>query len=147
MKAKDEAIQTGIHIPASTAFFEKTFNDTKTLLLEARNYVSNCAADERRPLRPVDAMRMARDISRLTTRLAEIMAWLLTQKAVHAGELTPTEAARVDRRLGNGTVCMEEGLDYDGDMPPKLESLLDRSHKLYVRAVRLDEMIARHSVH
>ena len=147
MKAKDEAIQTGVHVPASTAFFEKTFNDTKTLLLEARHYVSNCAADERKPLPAIDKMRMARDISRLTTRLAEIMAWLLTQKAVHAGELTPTEAARVDRRLGNDGVCMDEGLDYDGDMPPKLESLLDRSHKLYVRAVRLDEMIARHSVH
>lgn len=147
MKAKDEAIQIGNHTPASTAFFEKTYNETKTLLLEAHHYVANCAADERKSLPVFDAMRMARDISRLTTRLAEVMAWLLVQKAVQAGELTPAEAARVDRRLGNDTVCMDEGMDYDGDMPAKLESLLERSHKLYVRAARLDEMISRHSIH
>ncbi|MDJ0947618.1 MAG: DUF1465 family protein [Alphaproteobacteria bacterium] len=137
------ARQAGSHIPASTAFLERTYNETLALLLETQSYVANSAATERAGLSWMDALRADRDLSRLTARLAEVLAWLFVQKAVDAGELSRGEALSAERRLGNRQVCLDEAGDYEGDIPPQLEDLLGRTRALYVRAARLDEMVAR----
>lgn len=126
-----------------TAFFSKTFDETVALLEESRTYVSYQAPIELRALTGLDRLRASRDMSRATTRLAEIMAWLLVQKAVHAGELSAAEAASEVWRLSRQPVCLDVPDDYDRPLPPRLAHLLDRTYSLYVRVARLDEMAAR----
>jgi len=81
---------------------------------------------------------------RVTARLTQIMAWLLAQRAVHAGELSTEELVRRNEALADIEICMaadEEGLI--AGLPARFRELLDRSHRLYTRVARLDEMIRR----
>lgn len=127
-------------IPA--VFFDRTFDETLALLLEAQGYLTFTAASERGGMSLLDSLRMSCEISRMTTRLCEIMAWLLVQKAVHAGELTEEEAVAEEHRLANRNVCLDDTSD-TGEVPSGLEGLLDRSRRLYVRVSNLDDMAAR----
>jgi regulator of CtrA degradation len=80
---------------------------------------------------------------RLTARLTQIMAWLLIQKAVHAGELDRSEAARPNLRLGARTLCTTHDELALATLPAALQGLMERSYRLYVRVARLDDMVAR----
>jgi regulator of CtrA degradation len=129
--------------PANTAFFGRTYDEAMRLLIEARNYV---AVGDVRPIRwrsPADRLLLCCETMRLTARLTHIMAWLLAQRAVHAGEITLEEAAREPYSLGGRTTCFERNdaiLELGDEW---LDALLDRSHRLYVRVARLDEMVRR----
>jgi regulator of CtrA degradation len=83
---------------------------------------------------------------RLTARLTEMMAWLLAQRAVHAGEITQAEALGENRALGEVSVCIDELDAGETAMPRGLVSLLKRSRALYIRVARLDEL-ARRQLH
>lgn len=128
--------------PAATAFFAKTYDEAMALLVETRDYVAQGAAADRRTSAVADGVRMSGEILRVTARLTQITAWLLVQKAVHAGELSPAEAARDERRLGGHGVCLDRAMHDSERIPPRLRGLLDRSHRLYVRVARLDQLTA-----
>jgi regulator of CtrA degradation len=130
-------------VSVSTQFFGRTFDEAMGLLLEARNYV---IADELRPLRavgPTERLILCCETMRLTARLTHVMAWLLAQKAVHAGEITLAEAAVEPFALGGRATCLDEhpGVTAIGDA--WLNTLLVRSRHLYIRVSRLDEMVRR----
>ena len=130
-------------VAVHTAFFGRTYDEAMGLLVEARNYV--IADDQRHPetIRPADRLILCCETMRLTARLTHVMAWLLAQKAVHAGEITLAEAAAEPFSLGGSTTCLDEhpGVAALGD--DWLIGLLDRSRRLYIRVSRLDEMVRR----
>ena len=128
-------------IPAASTFFHKTYDEALGLLTEARNYVA--AGDLRDTGQMAANLRMAQccEAMRLTARLTHVMAWLLAQRAVHAGEITLEEAASEPYSLGGHRICLEES-DYLPELEdPWLLTLLDRSLRLYVRIARLDTMV------
>jgi regulator of CtrA degradation len=130
-------------VAVHTAFFGRTYDEAMGLLVEARNYV--IADDLRHPetIRPADRLILCCETMRLTARLTHVMAWLLAQKAVHAGEITLAQAAAEPFALGGATTCLDEhpGIATLGD--DWLIGLLDRSRRLYIRVSRLDEMVRR----
>jgi regulator of CtrA degradation len=128
---------------APTAFFGKTFEEAMTLLIEARDYISTTTAAPPLGRSPEDGLRIARETMRITTRLTQVMAWLLAQKAVHAGELTARQMASEEYRLDGQTVCLDDDERRHAGLPDGLQSLLKRSHALYVRVARLDELVRR----
>jgi regulator of CtrA degradation len=125
---------------AATAFFGRTYGEAVDLLIAARDYLALSEPGERRALAPMERLAMTSETMRLTVRLTHIMAWLLAQRAVQAGELDPDAA--LDRPLAEWAVCMA-GTDQDGRLPPLLADLLERSRRLYVRVARLDELARR----
>jgi regulator of CtrA degradation len=130
----------------ATAFFGKTYGEAMSLLLEARDYLTYGEPVDRAGLAPLDRLRLCCETMRLTARLTEIMAWLLAQRAVHAGEITQADALGEHRALGELAVCID-GPDLAARaMPRGLASLLERSHALYIRVARLDEL-ARRQLH
>ena len=128
---------------APTAFFGKTFEEAMILLIEARDYISAAANDRPISRSPEDGLRVARETMRITTRLTQVMAWLLAQKAVHAGELTARQMASEEYRLDGQSVCLDDDERHYTGLPDGLTSLLKRSHALYVRVTRLDELVRR----
>ena len=68
---------------------------------EARSYFDACGRDDRLSLDPVDRVGFSCESLKVTTRLMHIIAWLLTQKAVAAGEVTRAQAGISERRLGD----------------------------------------------
>lgn len=131
-------------IAAPTAFFNKTYDETLRLLTEMRDYVANVEARDRAELTPVDSARLCCASLRVTARLTQIMAWLLSQKAVHAGEMSTGDLIERNGRLAEIDVCINR--EEDGEiaaLPNYFRDLLDRSHRLYIRVARLDDMVRR----
>jgi regulator of CtrA degradation len=130
---------------AAITFFDRTYDEAFDLLIEARNYLAEGLHLGTESMTPEDRLVASCETMRLTSRLVQVMAWLLVQKAVHAGELDPSEADEPARRLGGREVCAESGPWDLGGLPRGLRSLLDRSLALYNRVARLDEMVHIHA--
>ncbi len=124
------------------AFFDRTMNEAMGLLSEARRYLVENAETERKRMPTDRGLQASLETMRLVARLTQVMAWLLTHRAVHAGELTLAEAMRPDRRLGGRELCLSAEGDSDPTLPQELRSILERSHALYERIARLDDQSA-----
>ena len=125
----------------ATAFFSKTFDEAQSLIVETLDY-ARIARQEPRDS-PVATLSRGLESMRLSTRLTQISAWLMFQRAVHSGEMPPEEMARPSNRLGGHDICYDRRGEDSPHLSPKLRDLLRRSRKLYQRVARLDEMIAR----
>ncbi len=140
MDSEDSSSST---VVAPPAFFGRTFDETLALTREARDYLRDYGEEESRELAVEVAAYFSVETMRLTSRLTNMMAWLLVQRAVHQGELTREEFRDDDSwRLGGAEVCLQES-DVDIELlPPYLSDLLRRSERLYSRIARLDGMVA-----
>ncbi len=126
-----------------TAFFSKTYDEAMALTVEARDYFARLAPDETRDLGPATGLDYCRESMRLTTQLTQVMAWLLAQRAVHAGEMTLREARSEAYVLSGVERCLEDDRAGRGVLPPGLRSLLRRSTQLFRRVAQLDSMVRR----
>jgi len=125
---------------AATTFFTRTYDEAQALLFATRDYVEDARAFSWS--NPTLALLHSAETLRVTTRLTHIMAWLLVQRAVHAGELTSEEARADAMRLDGREVCLEAGAETSAALPERLRGLLERSRRLYQRIARLDQMVA-----
>ena len=64
------------------------------------------------------------------------------RRAVHGGELGADAAKQEQNRLGGHAVCLFSEPAALAQLPRRLQSLMTRSHALYQRIARLDEMVA-----
>ena len=122
-------------------FFDRTYDEAFALLVEARDYLADRQHQVMDQLTPQLQLIASCETMRLTSRLVQVMAWLLVQRAIHAGEIDPADADAPQRRLGGHDVCAEPGPWDMSGLPRRLRLLLDRSHALYNRVARLDEMV------
>lgn len=131
-----------------TTFFNRTYDETMGLLVEMRDYVAHRQGRELNGeasvrMNTIDRMHVCCESMRVTARLTHVMAWLLAQKAVYAGEIGPEEAVSHDTPLAEVAICMECEPGNHAGFPRQLLRLMDRSHHLYLRVARLDEMVRR----
>lgn len=113
---------------------EELYEETLLLADEAR------AAFDLRTRDPeetgADAVRIALSIEglRTTTRLMNLLAWLLNQRAYFAGELSETQVRRC------GTLVRDRNSDpvQMANLLPTTRALIRESERLYARAQRLD---------
>jgi regulator of CtrA degradation len=118
---------------------DSLYVEAMVLADEARSYFDGPAEADREGLEPMTRVGFACESLRVTTRLMHVIAWLLTQKAVAAGELSAAEARVPDRRLG-------EAADSDHMLartfPEDARTLIQASEELYERVRRLDRVTA-----
>src|SRR5512134_2760197 len=103
---------------------------------EARSYFDTSGRDDRLALEPVDRVGFSCESLRVTTRLMHVIAWLLTQRAVAAGELSQAQAGENDRRLGLAQPSDQAPLPR---LPDQAVELIRASEDLYDRVRRIDE--------
>ncbi len=130
------------------SLIDNTFDETMALLVQARAYAAS--GDTSMAARDAQArLRERAEAFRVTARLANVMAWLLVQRGVHAGELSTESATTMPaHRLGNRSVCAEDSSHADPALSGRLRDLLQRSHALYCRVLRLDkQQAARRTLH
>ncbi|HVV65915.1 MAG TPA: DUF1465 family protein [Rhizomicrobium sp.] len=128
---------------ASSALFEKTFEEGMALVEETARYLDGRGRVEARELPRKIAMLYAGESMRVTTRLMQAASWLLVQRAVHDGDMDAKEAAAERYRLGSREICLGGGGDGIDQLPVMLQNLLWRSDNLYRRIARLDEVLFR----
>lgn len=105
---------------------------------EARAYFDEIGREERDALDAMNRVAFSCESLKVTTRLMHIIAWLLTQRAVDAGELAPRDALSPSRRLGAAPETDERLL---GIMPPQAATIMLTSIDLYRRVERLDQAL------
>lgn len=102
---------------------------------EARAYFDEAGRAEREALEPMLRVSFSCESLKVTTRLMHVIAWLLTQRAVQAGELRPRDALDPSRRLGDAPVSDTAIL---ASLPARARGLIAMSADLHRRVERLD---------
>jgi regulator of CtrA degradation len=115
---------------------DSLYVESMVLADEARGYFDQGARVEREALDPLGRVTFSCESLKVTTRLMHVIAWLLTQRAVDAGELNPREALDPARRLGDAPVTEPAVL---AQMPADAAALIESSIDLHRRITRLDE--------
>ena len=102
---------------------------------EARGYFDEAGRAEREALEPLTRVTYSCESLKVTTRLMHVIAWLLTQRAVAAGELRPRDALDPSPRLGEAPATEPAVLD---GLPERARALIAASADLHRRIARLD---------
>lgn len=105
---------------------------------EARGYFDEIGRRERDTLEALNRVSFSCESLKVTTRLMHIIAWLLTQRAVDAGEIAPDDALSPSRRLGDAPETDNAVLQA---MPPQCGAIIQTSIDLYRRVERLDRSL------
>lgn len=103
---------------------------------EARDYFDERGRAEREALVPLTRVAFSCESLKVTTRLMHVIAWLLTQRAVMAGEMRPEQALDPSRRLGEPPLTDAAAL---ADLPRRALALIDASIDLHRRVGLLDD--------
>ena len=121
--------------------FRTLFRDGMTLVEQSAAYLDGPGRDESRRLGREDALTYASESMRLTTRLMQIASWLLVQRALAEGEITPAQALAQRSRVrlsaqdvANAAVSLEA-------MPARLKDLVAQSVRLHARVRHLETLL------
>jgi regulator of CtrA degradation len=128
---------------ATIHLHQKTLEETLGLLARARDYMSCAVPANQNGLLPAERLQISCEALRVTARLSHVMAWLLAQKAVQAGEISAMAAAAAYRLSEDDLCLLEGGAERTVALPEGLRELLDKSRALYVRVTRLDTLVQR----
>lgn len=115
---------------------------TEAMLLadEARHYFDEGGRAEREALPPLERVAFSCESLKVTTRLMHVIAWLLTQRALGAGELTMAEALEPTRRLGDAP---DTDVAVLAALPDQARAVIGSSIDLHRRVARIDAAQAR----
>ena len=110
---------------------------TEAMLLadEARAYFDEIGRVDRDVLQPFQRVAFSCESLKVTTRLMHVIAWLLTRKAIAAGEIPEEIRAGESRRLG---LAAESEPDAIAGLPGKAQEIIGASLDLYERVARID---------
>lgn len=121
--------------------FRRTYREGMDLVEEAAAYLDGEGREQAKHLPRMAALAYAAESMRVTTRLMQVAAWLLVQKAVHEGEMTPEEAAQEKYRLSGHSVARAKPLQGADLLPGGLRSLMEKSVRTFERIERLDRQL------
>lgn len=114
---------------------DSLYVEAMVLADEARSYFDCGGREERDALDPMLRVGFSCESLKVTTRLMHVIAWLLTQRAIEAGELSRAQARRPARRLGEAP---ESDLDLLPALPPGARALIEQSRDLHARVARIE---------
>ena len=116
-------------------FVDALYTDAMLLADEARAYFDEAGRAEREALDPLARVTFSCESLKVTTRLMHVIAWLMTQRAVDAGEISQRAACDPSRRLGDAPVY---DVDVAATLPPRAGRLIASSAALHRRAAAMD---------
>ena len=103
--------------------FEKVFREGMGLVEETANYLDGPGRKDARLLDRNGAIAYATESMRLTTRLMQLASWLLLQRAISAGELSPDDARKEKHRISLGDIGPGHSLAGSEQLPEALDEL------------------------
>ena len=100
------AVSFGQKLAGSDAF-KSLFREGMYLVELSAAYLDGPGRLESKALPRATALAYASESMRLTTRLMQLASWLLMQRAVNEGDLTPAQARRLARALWRAADVVE----------------------------------------
>jgi regulator of CtrA degradation len=138
-KSERDPVAFGTTFVRSDAF-KIVFREARGLIEDTAAYLDGPGRDESRRLPRQAALAYASESMRLTTRLMQIASWLLVQRAVAKGEITPAQAASERRRVRLTKQEVATPLCEFDLLPERLRSLVGLSLRLHARMLHLDRL-------
>ena len=117
-------------ISGLTAYIDRTFDEALALAREVRDYLRNYGEEESQKIAIDIAAHYSVEIMCQTSRLTNMLAWLLVPRAIHQGALSHEEVRKDNWRPGGSDVCLKESAIDPERLPPYLCDLLRRSERL-----------------
>lgn len=121
--------------PIHRRLIDTLYVEAMVLADDARSYFDDGGREEREALAPMARVTFSCESLKVTTRLMHVIAWLLTQRAVLAGELRARDALDPSRRLGDSPATTGETV---AELPTQAQALVASSMDLHRRVARLD---------
>jgi regulator of CtrA degradation len=133
------AVSLGPRIVASGGF-SALYREGMSLIEEVAAYLDGDGRADSRALPREASFVYATESMRLTTRLMQLASWLLLQRAVNEGELTP-ENARIEKEKVkfSATPTARGGPGYSA-MPEKLRDYIVQGDRLFARVQQFDRL-------
>jgi regulator of CtrA degradation len=132
----DESDLPGPQVRITSRLIDSLYTEAMLLADEARSYFDDAGRDDRATLEPFARVGFACESLKVTTRNMQIVAWLLTQRALESGEIPNRGGHRPERRLGH---AQESDQAVVVQLPESAQRLINSSAELYARVQRLDE--------
>ena len=129
------------HRLAGSPRFKALFRDGMELVEQVAAYLDGPGRDEAKRLSKPVAVAYAAESMRLTTRLMQVASWLLVQRAVNEGDMSPDQAEAEKHKV---RLCAQEvasGPTLFPQLPALLQELTQRSLRLQNRIIYLDRTI------
>lgn len=120
---------------AQSELFERTFQDGMALVEETADYLDGEGRREAKLLSRAAALAYAAESMALTTRLMQAASWLLVQRAVREGDMSPDQACDNRYRL---KLRAQADQPTHAELPIALVELMVKAEKLLERVVYLD---------
>jgi regulator of CtrA degradation len=137
----DGLVRFGTSFVKSEAF-KALFREGMALVEDTAEYLDGDGRTDSNRLRRSAALTYASESMRLTTRLMQIASWLLVQRAVAEGEITPAQAQREKDRVRLSAQESTATPSEFEEMPERFRDLVSLSLRLHARVVHLDALIA-----
>lgn len=122
--------------------FRAMFREGMLLVEETAAYLDGPGRDESRGLPRDAALAYATESMRLTTRLMQIASWLLVQRAVAEGEITPEQARTEKNRVRLAEVGPQTPESAIAQLPERLRDLMAASVRMQARVLHLEAAVA-----
>ena len=131
---------------AASEAFNALFREGMGLVEETAAYLDGPGRQESRSLPRAAALAYATESMRLTTRLMQVASWLLLQRAVNEGELTPAQARSEKHRVRLAEQDVACSPEVFGQLPETLRAFSLKSLRLQERVAHLDRAVAEAEV-
>lgn len=126
---------------AASELFRRLFSDGMELVEETASYLDGPGREDAKRLGRSGALAYASESMGLTTQLMQCASWLLTQRAVAEGDMSPGEASEQRYRLTPAREKEPVWPAGDDPCPPRLGDLSLRASTLHERLSRLDRTL------
>jgi regulator of CtrA degradation len=142
--SRSEAVPFGRNFVSSEAF-RTMFRQGMHLVEETAAYLDGPGREESRTLPRDVALAYATESMRLTTRLMQIASWLLVQRAVSEGEITPDQARTEKNRVKIADLSTATSVSTLELLPQRLRELMDASQRMQARVLHLETLVTAES--
>jgi regulator of CtrA degradation len=133
------AVAIGPRIVASGGF-DALYREGMGLIEEVAGYLDGDGRAESRDLPREASFVYATESMRLTTRLMQLASWLLLQRAVNEGELTPENARAEKEKVKFSATPSERGGPGYAALPPTLQAYIAKGDRLFERVQQFDKL-------
>ena len=133
------AVALGPRIVASGGF-TALYREGMSLIEDVAAYLDGDGRAESRTLPREASFVYATESMRLTTRLMQLASWLLLQRAVNEGELSPENARLEKEKVKFSATPSERGGPGYSAMPEKLRDYIVQGDRLFARVQQFDKL-------
>ncbi len=139
MSREESAIAIGPRIVASGGF-DALYREGMALIEDVAAYLDRDGRTESRALPREASFVYATESMRLTTRLMQLASWLLLQRAVNEGEITPETARTEKEKVRFSATPSERGGPGFHELPERLRAYIAKGDRLFDRVMQFDKL-------